>query len=108
MADTRNNVNTTISDQQRKNFIKKHIENRYNVKDAALLTNISYKTAKKIIQIYIRQNREIKQKPGRVINKKVTTDIKNRIEALIEENPQITIKEIKEKLTSQINTVVCV
>ncbi|KAF7687789.1 hypothetical protein CDIK_3013 [Cucumispora dikerogammari] len=108
MTDTCNNVNTTINDHQRKNLIKKHIEDRYNVKDAAFLTNISYETAKKIIQIYIRENKEIKQTPGRVINKKVTPDIKNKIEALIEKNPQITTKEIKEKLKSQFNIVVCV
>ncbi|KAF7694605.1 hypothetical protein CDIK_2113 [Cucumispora dikerogammari] len=62
----------------------------------------------KIIQIYIRENRKIKQKPERVINKKVTSDIENRIETLIEKKPQITTKKIKEKLTSQFNTVVCV
>ena len=68
--------NITYSDQQRESLVKKYKIEGFNIREAAILTNIEYETAKKIIQVYNKENRIEKKKRGRATKQK--NDARNR------------------------------
>ncbi|KAG0429868.1 hypothetical protein DMUE_5714, partial [Dictyocoela muelleri] len=96
MDNIQKNKNTTNT--QRQDLIKKVLEDGYNIKEAALLSNIEFFTAAKIIKAYKLEGRIDKNKTGKQSNKKITPEIINFIEKNIEEFPLITLEEIKSKI----------
>ncbi|KAG0435244.1 hypothetical protein DMUE_4816, partial [Dictyocoela muelleri] len=93
--------NDMISNEKRKNLIKKVTEDGFNVKDAAFLVDVNYQAATNVIRLYKKESRVIKKKTGKASNKKITEEINNFVEELIEINPLITILQIREKIENK-------
>ena len=102
------NTNITYSDYQREILVKKCEIEGFNIRKAAILTNIEYETAKKIIQVYNKEKRIQKKKRGRAVNKKMTPDIEEFVESSIEINSQITPVQIERKINERFGVNVCV
>lgn len=98
-----NRKNKPLSNETRQILIKKITEEGYNLKEAAFLCNINYTTAFSIYRVYKEEGRTLKKKTGRVVNKKITERIKILIEAVIEQQPTISLNEIKEKILLEEN-----
>lgn len=100
--------NKIISNQARMNFINRICIEGYNLKDAAILTDIPFENAKKIFAKYKATGIVEKAKTGSPVNKKITEEIKNLIETIIENTPSITLVEIKNKILENFNVGVCI
>ena len=99
MTNEESRINTPVTNQQRRDLIEKYSVGGFNITDAALLTNIEYETARKIIGIYKKEQRSEKKKTGKAVNTKITPEIENFIELKIQENSQITLEQLKEKIS---------
>ncbi|KAG0440990.1 hypothetical protein DMUE_1373 [Dictyocoela muelleri] len=106
MTDEVKRTNRTTNNHQREEIIKKHTIEGYSVKEAALLTNVPYETARKIISIYNKTQRMSKKKTGGANNSKVTSEVEVFIETEIEKKPQITLEQIKNKIRHGLNIIV--
>ncbi|KAG0435608.1 hypothetical protein DMUE_4649 [Dictyocoela muelleri] len=73
MTDEVKRTNRTTNNHQREEIIRKHRIEGYSVNEAALLTNVPYETARKIISIYNKTQRMSKKKTGVSNNSKVTS-----------------------------------
>ena len=68
---------------------------------------MEYETARKIINIYIKEKRVDKKKTGKMVNEKITPGIENFVESEIENNSQITIVQQKTKISENLNVNIC-
>ena len=63
-------INTPVTNQQRRDLIEKYSVGGFNITDAALLTNIEYETARKIIGIYKKEQEVKRRKQARLLTQK--------------------------------------
>ena len=79
MENENNNTNTTVSDYRWEEPNKKYDIEGCNITDAAVLADIDYETAIKVIKIYKSENIKTKNKRGKVTNPKATPETENFI-----------------------------
>ncbi|KAF7684981.1 Transposable element Tc3 transposase [Cucumispora dikerogammari] len=106
MTDIVRRTNRTTNNRLREELIKKHTIEGYSIKEAALLTNVSYEAARKIISIYNTTQRVNRKKTGGANNTKIIREGEVFIENEIEKNPQITLDQIKNKLFQELQIMV--
>ena len=107
MNPTEERTNDIYTDQQRESLIKKYEIEGFNIKESAILTNIDYDAAKKIIGVFKKERRRHKKKRGKVMNQKMTPEIEEFIENSIEINSQITLTQIKSLINERFSISVC-
>lgn len=87
--------NVKISNAQRSILINKVVNGSISIKEAACHLDIPYENAKKIIQVYKTENRINVKKTGNSNFRKINEEILNNIIQKIENNPTVTLEEIK-------------
>ena len=70
MTNEESRINTPVTNQQRRDLIEKYSLGGFNITDAALLTNIEYETARKIIGIYKKEQEVKRRKQARLLTQK--------------------------------------
>lgn len=94
-----------ISQIDTERFLSYYHGNSVTIKNAASRYEIPYQNAKKIIKKYndsLNENIAI-DRPGRGRPKMVTPEIIRHVETCVEENPGITLKNLKEKVNERSN-----
>ncbi|KAF7690776.1 hypothetical protein CDIK_2643 [Cucumispora dikerogammari] len=86
-----------ITDDSRLNLLRAVCDNGMKIKTAAETFNIKYGTARNIISAFKKIGKLKKNKKGGSDRTKLLPDTLNKIEALISENPSLTLKELQSK-----------
>jgi transposase len=94
-----------LSTQQ--NLVDLVVNRQQSIKEASQIINIHYSTARKIMSRFRKEGRLVKKRRGGSSPKKLTPFILQKIQELMEESPNLTLKKIKEVLETNYGLTVC-
>jgi len=96
------------SDEIRSLLIKKVKVEGHKIKKAASDLEINYSTARSIIKVYEKEERIISKPRGGHPATKVTEEIRNAVEEILEENKSQTLRTLKERIAEDFNVNLCI
>jgi len=91
-----------VLSKEQKALLVRLVNEGHTIKDAALSSNMKLSTAKSVYQKYKCNDWELKQRSrGGITKQKLSSNVLNAIEEIVESNSGYTLKQIKGKLSTQ-------